>query len=303
MVVCTYNHARLLPGVFDALRRQTVAESLFEIIVVDNNSTDDTRAVVAALGRDRGGVRYQFEPAQGIAHARNCGWRHARGRYVAYLDDDCRPPKAWLATAVDIAERLTPMVIGGPYHTVFDGPRPRWAGDTFNSFVPLREPHFLGHDECAALVGGNVFVRRDVFDAVGGFDPRLGHVGTTPAYGEETAMFAKIHARYPRSVYYDPRLYVDHVVRPDKLTLWYGVRSAFGAGRSAVRRQAPSPSCTIGRLILDAGVVTLALVADVLVGTVLRDRRAYPCSQSYVRDHSLHYVRRLGSLYEQLGPR
>jgi glycosyltransferase involved in cell wall biosynthesis len=298
VVVCTYNHAGLLPGVVDALARQTLDRSRYEIIVVDNNSSDDTRAVVEALGRRHAGLRYVFEPAQGLSHARNRGWKQAQGLYVAYIDDDCRPPAAWLSVADEILERRSPMVLGGPYHTAFEGPRPRWVSESFNSFVPFLEPRVLEPNQYGSLVGGNVFFRRSLFGVVGGFDPRLGHVGETLAYGDETAVLKEISDRFPGSLYYDPRLYVNHLVRPEKLTLGYNVRAAFGAGRSVVRRRGAVPQAP-ARLVLGAGATVLSLAVDILVRMLLRDRRRYPYPRNYLYGSTLAYVRRLGSLYEQ----
>jgi glycosyltransferase involved in cell wall biosynthesis len=297
VVICTYNHAEALPAIIDSLCRQTLERSRYEIIVVDNNSTDATRAVVDALTRRHPGIRYCFEPAQGISHARNCGWKQARGLYVAYLDDDCRPPEEWLTVASEIIERHSPMAMGGPYRTAFDGARPRWVTDYFNSFVPLKEPGFLERHEYGSLAGGNVFFLRTVFEAVR-FDPRLGHVGRTVGYGEETAVLKEISDRFPASLYYDPRLYVDHLVRPEKLTLSYNIRASFGAGRSFVRRRDVTPAGP-ARLILSAGVTLLSLTVDVLVRMLLRDRRRYPYPQTYLFERCLGHVRRLGFLYEQ----
>jgi glucosyl-dolichyl phosphate glucuronosyltransferase len=300
VVICTYNHAGLLPGALDSVLRQTFDRSQYEVIVVDNNSTDDTRSVVDSFTRRCPRIQYCLEPAQGIAHARNCGWKHARGRYVAYLDDDCRASDNWLSVADEIFERTSAKVLGGPYSTDFAGVRPDWASDSFNSYEPpFREARALAPSEYGWLVGGNVFVRRTLFDEIGGFDPRLGHVGQTVAYGEETAFFGRASKSFPGCLYYDPRLSVSHVVRPEKLTLWYNVRGAFGAGRSAVRLREPTARRATSRLLLDAGITTLFLAADVFVRMVLRDRRKYKYARNYVDDHSLDYVRRLGSLYEQ----
>jgi hypothetical protein len=143
-----------------------------------------------------------------------------------------------------------------------------------------------------------VFVQRTMFDAVGGFDPRLGHVGQTVAYGEETEFFRRVSERYPGTLCYEPRLAVRHVVRPEKLTLWYNVRGSFGAGRWAVQSRRLYGRAK-GRLLLDACVTALVLIRDVLVRAPLRDRRKYPHVLTYIHGHTLEYVRRLGSLYEQ----
>ena len=301
VVIPTYNHAELLRGALETVCRQAFDERRYEVIVVDNNSTDGTRSVVEAFATQHRGVRYCLEPTQGLNHARNCGWRNARGLYVAILDDDCRAPDEWLTVAAEIVERRSPTIFGGPYYTAFEGVKPSWVSENFNSYIPFPEPdaRVLGRDEYGALVGGNVFIRRTVFDSVGGFDPSLGHVGKTVLFGDETEFFGRVSERYPGTFCYEPRLAVHHLVRREKLTLWFNVRASFGAGRSAVQSRRLHGARTKGRVLLDAGVTALVLIRDVLVRAPLRDRRKYPHVLTYIHDHTLEYVRRLGSLYEQ----
>ncbi|MGD8380729.1 MAG: glycosyltransferase, partial [Syntrophobacterales bacterium] len=90
VIVCTYNRAELLGGTLRTLCHQTLDTSEYEVIVVDNNSTDNTREVVDEFCRRSSNVRYCFEPQQGLSHARNQGLQEAKGKYVAYIDDDAR---------------------------------------------------------------------------------------------------------------------------------------------------------------------------------------------------------------------
>jgi glucosyl-dolichyl phosphate glucuronosyltransferase len=299
VVVCSYNHADLLRRALAALGRQTFDPSRYEIIVVDNNSRDATRAVTEEFAARDPRIRYCFEPTQGLSHARNCGLKEARGLYVAYLDDDCRPPADWLRVASDIVDRVSPMAMGGPYHADFGGVKPAWASESFHSYIPFADARVLKPEEYWALVGGNVFFRRSVFGVVGGFDPRFGHVGETLAYGDETDVLEKISNHSPGALYYDPRLYVNHLVRPDKLTLSYTLRASFGAGRSSVRRGRTPSARPPGRLLLSAAAAMVRLTADVLVHVAVRDRRKYPHFRSYFDQNTLTYVRQLGSVYEQ----
>ena len=96
VVVCTFNRADLLETSLEALDEQILESSEYEVIVVDNNSTDNTLNVVEELCNRLTSLRYCFEPNQGLSHARNRGWREAMGEYVAYIDDDCKVPGQWL---------------------------------------------------------------------------------------------------------------------------------------------------------------------------------------------------------------
>ena len=88
VVICTYNRAALLANLLENLSAQSIDPSTYEIIIVDNNSLDQTRNVVEAFATSHGNVSYGFEACQGLSWARNHGYRIARGEYVAYLDDD-----------------------------------------------------------------------------------------------------------------------------------------------------------------------------------------------------------------------
>ncbi|MDH3661367.1 MAG: glycosyltransferase, partial [Alphaproteobacteria bacterium] len=124
VVVCTYNRADLLRVCLDSLTCQNAGG--FEIIVVDNNSTDQTRTVAASFAQRVPPVRYVFEPEQGLSAARNRGWREARGRYVAYVDDECRMPVDWIGNMTETIQAHQPEMLGGPYDACFDGPPPDW---------------------------------------------------------------------------------------------------------------------------------------------------------------------------------
>ena len=99
-----------------------------EVIVVDNNSTDNTHAVVDEFCRRFPNVLYCFEPQQGISYARNRGWQEARGEYVAYIDDDARAGESWLETALALLENTkpAPLCLGGPVLPFYTTAKPTW---------------------------------------------------------------------------------------------------------------------------------------------------------------------------------
>src|SRR5437868_5644614 len=91
VVLCTYNRAERVGAALDALLRQK-GDVEYEIVVIDNNSTDDTENVVRSIAASGGAgrVRYVFEGRQGLSHARNCGIRASHAPIVAFTDDDVR---------------------------------------------------------------------------------------------------------------------------------------------------------------------------------------------------------------------
>ena len=100
VVVPTHNGAWLLPRTLDSLSNQHADVVRYEILVVDNWSLDDTRAVVERFSRTTPSLRYLFEPAPGVSNARNTGIAAARAPLVAFIDDDAEADPGWIASIV-----------------------------------------------------------------------------------------------------------------------------------------------------------------------------------------------------------
>jgi glycosyltransferase involved in cell wall biosynthesis len=295
VVICTYNRCDLLKVALETLCRQTLASSDYEIIVVDNNSNDNTRGVVEDFCRRSSNIRYCFEAQQGLSHARNRGWLEALGEYVAYTDDDCKVPEQWLEVAKEVIERVSPGVFGGPYYAYCNTSKPRWLKDTYFSRNFGDHPRFLSRSEY--LSGNNIFFRRSLLRTLGGFDPKLGMAGQKIAYGEETALQQQIRAEMPDQVtYYEPRLYLYHLARTDQLSIWWIMRSRFHHGRYSHKiLQGDLPEdLTMVSLLAKAAPRLLLLIGDVLYGLSLRDRVRYPYFQNYVYEHTSWHLRELG---------
>ena len=305
VVICTYNRARLLRRALESLRQQTLPPSAFEVVVVDNNSSDDTAEVSAEWARKLPNLKYALETRQGLSHARNCGWRIAAGDYVGYMDDDCRAPLGWLEAANRIAASVHPDAFGGPIHGYFEAKPPKWVKPEYVSHHPLNEPQFLDEGRSGLLHGGNLFVRRDLIALAGEFDSELGMSGDTVGYGEETALLQCIARDLDGTIYYDPALRLDHLIRPDKMTLRYSVRATFAAGRSNFRMISEADASagpTRGALSIAAegARTTKHLAVDIARGVLRRDREQYPYLRNYLHERTLRRLRRLGGLYEEL---
>lgn len=300
VVVCTYNRASLLSDALRTACKQALDMSEYEVLVVDNNSTDDTLEVVDAFHRCFSNVRYCSESKQGLSHARNRGWREAKGDYVAYSDDDCKLPEQWLEVAKEIIEEVSPDVFGGPYYSFRTTPKPRWFKDTYGSHELDKKARTLQENEY--LDGANIFLRRSLLESLGGFDTSLGMSATRMGYGEETALLQLIRTMEPAQlVYFDPRLYVYHLVPPQKMSMHWIIRQRFAAGRYSFRtfqRDNPLPLGRL-RLLVDFVFALFALVGDSARGVLHRDRAQYPYPQNFFYEESFRHLQRLGMLYEQ----
>src|SRR6185503_338373 len=136
-VITTYNRSEMLAKALEALLSQHAGGVRYEVIVVDNNSTDDTRATIEALiSKGHTNLRYVFEPQQGISYGRNAGIAAARGNIIAFTDDDVVVTDNWIAT-IKRAFDENPEVeyIGGKILPDWSEPPPKWL--TIDHWWPL----------------------------------------------------------------------------------------------------------------------------------------------------------------------
>ena len=125
----------MLTKLLETACAQTLTASEYEVIIVDNASTDNTRSLVESFSQRYTHVRYILEERLGASHARNRGWRDAKGQYIAFTDDDCRLPQDWLAKAKKIVIERSLDIFGGPYYSCFETTKPRWFRNTYCSLV------------------------------------------------------------------------------------------------------------------------------------------------------------------------
>lgn len=196
VVVCTFNRAASLRDTLQALRAlQVSAGCRWEIIVVDNNSDDDTRELVESIRREWPLLRYAFEPQQGLSHARNRGIATARGEVLLFTDDDVLPEPDWLEATLDGMTRHHADACGGYVAPIWGAPPPLWLTERFHGFLAIRAER---SDEypitraAEAPFGANMAIRRSVFERIGGFDTGRGRKGAELAAGEDGEFFARI---------------------------------------------------------------------------------------------------------------
>ena len=229
--VCTWNRADRLPRLLRAMRAQSCPVP-FEVLVVDNNSTDETRAVVERIAAEAGGapVRYVFEPEQGIVPARNRAIEEtlrAASRYLVFVDDDEIPRSDLLAVAYDALDRECADCVGGRICVaVPDGYE--WIDAELRGFLGE-----LDHGENAFWVegretpvwSGNVAYRLDLFRSDGAlrFDRRYDRKGAQVGGGSDAAMFWALLDRGAR-IRYRPDMVVVHEVEPWRLRRSYFLR-------------------------------------------------------------------------------
>ncbi len=299
VIICTYNRADLAHQAIDSVLAQDFPKGEYELMIVDNNSTDHTAEMAQEFCRAYPNVRYILESNLGLSHARNRGWREAQGDYVGYLDDDCKVPPGWLSVAAEVLLTEHPDAFGGPYYAFYNTSKPGWFKDEYESYVPSHEAHRLRIGEI--LVGLNMFIRRDLLVELNGFATSFGMSGKTIGYGEETHLFKRLSELYPNAVlYYEPRLFVYHLVRPEKMILWTAPRRYFANGRSYNRIFAPGAKPALARTGKNIIWLLAQMVFACTWGLIVRNRVEYPFWQNYIYEKCFRKFGGLGMLFQTL---
>jgi glycosyltransferase involved in cell wall biosynthesis len=243
VVLCTYNRSRLLAGAIEALLTQTAATPPYEVIVVDNNSVDGTRAVVEPF-LPGGIVRYALEPEQGLSVARNHGVGLARADVIAFTDDDVRVSSTWVqAIARAFAEYTDADMVGGKVEPIWECSPPPWLAAAGLAPLALTDfgdaPFRVTPERPVCLIGANVAVRRAAFEAAGGFSPRVQRVRDGVGSTEDHDFQLRVLAGGGTAVY-DPRLSVRALVPRERLTKGYYRAWHGGHGRFLALMRDPS---------------------------------------------------------------
>lgn len=240
VVICTRNREHCLATAMQSVVDQTVAPDRFELIVVDNASTDRTSETVRRF-TSHPNVRYEFEGEPGLCRARNTGWQRARGRYVIYLDDDTVARPGWLQAAL-AGFALDPRigVIGGRVDPIWKGARPSWLSDDVALSLTIvnwsEEPKWIDDLRREWVVGANMAVPRSVLEEVGGFEIGLDRVGTRMLSSGDVFLTKRILQRGYRCLY-EPRMAVGHLVPQSRLTKAWFTRRYLAQGLSDAAMQ------------------------------------------------------------------
>ena len=239
IAVCSYNRSANLPGLIRAIRAQQ-APVAFDILVVDNNSSDDTQAVLESLAAEEGApLRYVLESNQGITHARNRAIEECLSRdYMAFLDDDELPADGWLAAACDALMNEGAECVGGEIVLALEETqRPRWLVKELCGFLGALEygadPFWIENNATPVWSGNiayNVAMFRD--DPTLRFDLRFNREGNGIGGGEDMMMFLHLLGQ-GRRIRYRPDMRISHFVDDFKLVRSYFLKLHYLAGRRA----------------------------------------------------------------------
>lgn len=240
IVISTYNRCGALAEAIQTVMEQEPGGPRFELIVVDNNSSDATRTVVDEAIRTWGaGLSYVFEGKQGLSHGRNAGIARARAPIIAFTDDDVRASPVWVREIKRVFDS-NPEVdfVGGKVLPRWPSPPPSWLTRMHWSALALldygAEPLQVDAENPRCMVGANMAFRREVFDEFGNYDPMH-----QPVPGAVTAVedyeFELRLLRAGRVGMYDPSIVTYAAVQSNRLEKRYHRKWHADHGRAIAR--------------------------------------------------------------------
>lgn len=252
VAICTYNRAGYLKDTLEDLTEQNIDPREFEILVVNNNSKDGTETVCEIFSKTQPEYNFSYveESIQGLSFARNRAAREAQAPVLIYIDDDVKLPQDFIETAlIYLEKRPSTMCAGGRIFVSFDDTDPDWIPD---ELMPMFGLHDLGDEDqfyppSNFPRGGNMMIRKSVFDVFGYFDTHLGRKGTQLLGSEEKQFFEKLR-KNGIEMHYWAELELTHRIGSNRLEKEYLEEQSVGIGRSERMRVSEIDFGTVKKL-------------------------------------------------------
>lgn len=297
VVICTHSRLPDLINALDSLKDQVIGRNDVELIIIDNHSQDGTAVFLADFCQNTPNIRSIFEPNIGLSNARNRGWKEAHGLYIGYTDDDALLPSSWISEAVDIIIQEKFPLFGGPYYPYYQKEKPDWFKDDYGSSYWLPEKESFLTDRY--LVGGNMFIRRDILEAAGGFSPQYGMSGGKLGYNEETNFQINLlKTEQEIKIFFTPRLFIHHLVADQKMDPFFPFKRYYKQGSDKYRfEKADFEKSKFFKKVFNLVKIPFIFCAgtiDLVLLLLVRNRKKYPHWQNYIYERSKRYAYEMG---------
>ncbi|MCP9493822.1 MAG: glycosyltransferase family 2 protein [Pyrinomonadaceae bacterium MAG19_C2-C3] len=235
VVICTYNRAAMLAPAIEGVLRQASNGVRYELVVVDNNSTDETRSVIESyIENGVANLRYVFEDKQGLSHARNAGIVTTKAPIIAFTDDDVRAESNWVSEINQTFDAHPEVAyVGGKVLPLWEREPPAWL--TVEHWAPLaiidygEAEFYVDANRPMCLVGANLVVRREAFEKVGMFATEFQRVEDSIGSAEDHEWQLRVWQAGMRGLY-APRIVIAAEVQADRLDKAYHRRWHTGHG-------------------------------------------------------------------------
>ncbi len=257
IIFCTYNREKYIYNAMKSIVDQDFSYFGYEIVLVNNNSTDSTESICRQFQADYPQVdfRYFVEMNQGLSYARNRGVKESRGDILIFVDDDATVFDHYLSS-INLFFQAHPGVgaCGGPIVPVYEAEKPKWLSHYTEQLIggalyegdkvkPFRNGKYPG--------GGNSAFRREIFEKYGLFNVELGRKGTGLIGAEEKDLYDRL-TRGKEAFYYLPQMGIHHYIPEKKLTEAHFKELTYSIGKSErIRTKAVSDKAYRGRLFAE----------------------------------------------------
>jgi glucosyl-dolichyl phosphate glucuronosyltransferase len=243
VVVSTLNRSQLLSQALHSILQQSVAADQFEVLIIDNGSTDATAAVVQEFRDLYAGhqIRYFYEPEPGLLSGRHLGAKESQGEILVFTDDDIIADRDWLASIIETFNDSSIDLVGGRNLPNYETEPPDWLNwfwyeceqGRHSPYLSLQDYGDQAFEINPGLVWGlNFSIRKQTLFRVGGFNPDFLPKHLQQFQGDgEVGLTVKAMQAGCRAMY-QPQALIRHLVSPSRMTLSYFEQRSFAQGVS-----------------------------------------------------------------------
>jgi glycosyltransferase involved in cell wall biosynthesis len=289
IAIPTYNRGHIVEKAIRSLSEQIETSDRWKVIVVNNNSTDDTLERLSIISRHWPKLSCITEYQQGSSNARNRAIRECQEDYILFTDDECIFPTDYITKALDIIDKQKPHLFGGPILPWYQEEKPLWFKDDYGSYSL---PDMTGRARRISFSGANMGFSMTALSQVGKFDPDLGIHGSALGYGEETDLELRILKKFGTdSAYYSDDFFNRHLVLPAKYNWRKLIFSHFSRGMARAKMKKYQSNDTNE----DEETIPHTLKPHPYQARELTDTKIY--WQNIVYEKGLPIIRRIGYIY------
>lgn len=234
-IICTYNREKYIYECLSRLAKNTVKKD-WEVVLVNNNSTDNTAAECERFVKDFPNIHYRYfvETQQGLSYARNRGIAEAKGNWLVFLDDDAMVESDYIENLQShLKQHPEAAAFGGQIEPLFEDGEPAWYSKWSMGFVSAIDRGNTVHvfPDNKFPIGANMGIKREVIGKVGKFNTELGRTGNNLLAGEEKDLFNRIR-KAGGIILYFPNIGVRHCIPLKRTTKEFIAILGEGVGQS-----------------------------------------------------------------------
>ncbi|NCD01145.1 glycosyltransferase family 2 protein [bacterium] len=288
VIISTYNREKYLSYALQSLVKQTAKKDEFEVLIIDNNSTDNTKKTIKNY-KKKLPLKYFLEKKQGVSHARNRGIKEAKYNFIAFLDDDGKASENWIKNALNIIKTERPQIFGGPIYPYYENSKPKWFKDIYEIRTNGKNIKKLNKKEY--LSGSNIFFNKKIFKKIGLFDTNLGLINKKMSFGEETKLQLIANDKKIDRFYY-PKLLIYHLTPTIKMKIMYIFKRYWAIQKSSIKifKQKNYAYLLFGSIFkFLIGCIYLFILP-------IRNRKKYPLWQNYLIEKVIFNITYLGKI-------